>query len=581
MKSDGTPWRPLVHIEDISPRLPRRARGAASSSSTTRRSTSGAPTENYRIRDVAEIVGRRRARTVASRFADGAGPDLRNYRVNCDKLVARPAGFAVRKWTVRRGVEELLDAFQAQRARRSRISRAPASCASRTVLRAASSRSDRQQLAMGSDGRIGQWRAGLRNVSSDRPCRSCGSRNLRSFLDLGTTPARRRPGAPRLRLEIATSRFPLDVAFCPDCSLVQILEEVPAEKLFVDNYLYFSSFSDAPAQPLARPRAAGSSRLARLGPDEPRRRAGEQRRLPAEELRRARHPGARHRPGARSGGGRRTRPACPRSPSSSASTSPQQLVAEGKRADVIIANNVMAHVPDLNGFVAGMRVLLADDGVDHDREPVRARSDRPLRVRHHLPRALLLLLVHRGRHARAPPRPPPQPRRVLPEPPRRHAALAHRHAATSARRWRSSSSVTKKNWASLTSTTTSASHAASRDVRDRCARCSQSLRDDGSRIAGYGAAAKGATLLNYVGIGTDLVDFVVDRNVHKQGLLMPGTHQPIRDPSRRCSTRCPTTCCCSPGTSKDEIMRAAGGVPRRAAAASSCPCPIPPSLPDR
>ena len=56
------------------------------------------------------------------------------------------------------------------------------------------------------------------------------------------------------------------------------------------------------------------------------------------------------------------------------------------------------------------------------------------------------------------------------------------------------------------------------------------LRADGARIAAYGAAAKGATLVNYVGIGTDLVDFVVDLNVHKQGLHMPGVHLPIRSP---------------------------------------------------
>jgi hypothetical protein len=52
----------------------------------------------------------------------------------------------------------------------------------------------------------------------------------------------------------------------------------------------------------------------------------------------------------------------------------------------------------------------------------------------------------------------------------------------------------------------------------------------GATIAAYGAAAKGATLCNYVGIGRDLVDFVVDRNVHKHGRCMPGTHQPILGP---------------------------------------------------
>jgi hypothetical protein len=54
------------------------------------------------------------------------------------------------------------------------------------------------------------------------------------------------------------------------------------------------------------------------------------------------------------------------------------------------------------------------------------------------------------------------------------------------------------------------------------------LRSQGARVAAYGAAAKGSTLANYVGLGTDLVEYVVDRNTHKQGLHMPGTHQPIR-----------------------------------------------------
>jgi hypothetical protein len=56
------------------------------------------------------------------------------------------------------------------------------------------------------------------------------------------------------------------------------------------------------------------------------------------------------------------------------------------------------------------------------------------------------------------------------------------------------------------------------------------LRADGRSVAAYGAAAKGAMMLNHAGLGTDLVEFVVDRNPHKQGKLMPGTHQPVRSP---------------------------------------------------
>ena len=71
------------------------------------------------------------------------------------------------------------------------------------------------------------------------------------------------------------------------------------------------------------------------------------------------------------------------------------------------------------------------------------------------------------------------------------------------------------------------------DLRDLLA----ALRADGKTVAGYGAAAKGSTLLNYAGIGTDLVEYVVDRNVHKHGLLMPGVHLPIYGPERLLETR--------------------------------------------
>ena len=58
------------------------------------------------------------------------------------------------------------------------------------------------------------------------------------------------------------------------------------------------------------------------------------------------------------------------------------------------------------------------------------------------------------------------------------------------------------------------------------------LRAGGQKVAGYGAAAKGSTLLNYTGVDTELLDYVVDRNVHKHGLHMPGVHVPISAPER-------------------------------------------------
>jgi nucleoside-diphosphate-sugar epimerase len=108
IKSDGTPWRPLAHIEDIS-RAFLAVLQAPREVVHDQAFNVGQTDENYRISEVAEIV---EAVVPGSRvqYAEGGGPDVRSYRVNCDRLpevvpAYRPA------WTVQRGVEELFEAF--------------------------------------------------------------------------------------------------------------------------------------------------------------------------------------------------------------------------------------------------------------------------------------------------------------------------------------------------------------------------------------------------------------------------------------------------------------------------------------
>jgi nucleoside-diphosphate-sugar epimerase len=109
MKSDGMPWRPLVHIEDIS-------RAFVAILHAPRELIHDEPfnvgrtEENYRIREVAEIVGEIVPGSEVA-FADGASPDIRNYRVNCDKIVETLPEFQP-QWTVRRSVEELYAAYR-------------------------------------------------------------------------------------------------------------------------------------------------------------------------------------------------------------------------------------------------------------------------------------------------------------------------------------------------------------------------------------------------------------------------------------------------------------------------------------
>ena len=111
MKSDGSPWRPLVHIDDISAAFVA-ALEAPRDAVHLQAFNIGRTEENYRVREVAEIVAEVVPGTKLA-FAAGAGPDKRNYRVDCDKAAEHLPGFAP-SWTVRKGAEELFAVYQAE-----------------------------------------------------------------------------------------------------------------------------------------------------------------------------------------------------------------------------------------------------------------------------------------------------------------------------------------------------------------------------------------------------------------------------------------------------------------------------------
>jgi nucleoside-diphosphate-sugar epimerase len=108
IQSDGTPWRPLVHVEDFS-RAFLAALEAPRDLVHNEAFNVGSTSENYQIRDIADMV-REIVPGCSIRYAEGGGPDPRCYRVNCDKL-ANTLGFRT-QWTVRRGAEELYDSFK-------------------------------------------------------------------------------------------------------------------------------------------------------------------------------------------------------------------------------------------------------------------------------------------------------------------------------------------------------------------------------------------------------------------------------------------------------------------------------------
>jgi nucleoside-diphosphate-sugar epimerase len=120
IQSDGTPWRPLVHVQDIAQAFlavleaPREA-------SHNEAFNVGSTHENYQVRDIAELV-RQIVPGCTVKYLEGGGPDPRCYRVNCDKLPGRVPRFRT-KWTVRRGVKELYDAFVREGLTRDRFDR--------------------------------------------------------------------------------------------------------------------------------------------------------------------------------------------------------------------------------------------------------------------------------------------------------------------------------------------------------------------------------------------------------------------------------------------------------------------------
>ena len=360
LKSDGSSWRPLVHIEDISRAfcvLMEADRDAVHDEAFN----IGHTDENYRISDVAEIVGEVTGAEVT--MSDEAFNDIRNYRVNCDKLMnAFPE--AIPQWTVRKGAESLLAAMQENHLTLDDLE-GPTYMRLRQLqanMEAGTLAKDLRWL----DGRLDAAPAGggeeRIRMSRITACRGCGSTELQQFLDLGETPLADALVDERIvehpELE---ERFPLQVAFCPACALVQITEDVDPKKLFVDNYHYFSSFSDALLQH-SRDHALNLIETRGLGPDSLVVELASNDGYLLKNFVEAGVPvvGFEPSPGpaqaARDIG-------VPTREEFFGLEAAERLRAEGKAADVIIANNVFAHIPLPNDFMAGIAHLLADDGL--------------------------------------------------------------------------------------------------------------------------------------------------------------------------------------------------------------------------
>jgi len=370
-------------------------------------------------------------------------------------------------------------------------------------------------------------------------CRSCGAAPLISILSLGETPL-----ANALVAAAASTkpepRYPLTVARCESCALVQLTVSVAPEILFRD-YVYRSSFSDAflaHAREIAERMIAsrdwhGSRLVVEIASNDGYLlRNYRTHAIPVLGIEPARNIAriAREQCGietieeffGRELAGR--------------------LASEGRRADVIHANNVLAHVQDLNGVLGGIRALLKQDGqaiveVPHLLDMI-DKVEFDTIYHEHLCYFSLTALVaafaragltvvdveHLEIHGGS--------LRIFA---RRDDAQGEPDMAGKTRV--AQMLAGERNWGVADAGRYARFAREVEGLKTKLVDLLRRLKTEGRTIAAYGASAKGATLLNYCGLGKDEIDYVVDRSTLKQGCLTPGTRLPILPPERLLETR--------------------------------------------
>lgn len=323
--------------------------------------------------------------------------------------------------------------------------------------------------------------------------------------------------------------YPLEVVFCHECALLQITETVPAEKLFRE-YLYFSSFSstmlnharDLAALVIESHKLDHKSLVIEIASND-----GyllqfyQQSGIPVLGIEPATNV-------ARIARERNVPTICEFFGAALA----QRLQAEGRLANVVHAHNVLAHVSDLNGFMTGLSSVLAENGIAIIEVPyVKDLIDRcefDTIYHEHLSYFSLTALDHLVQ---------------------RHNLEITKvdrvdiHGGSLRVFIQKQQSGARSDSVQQLLNEESGWQVAHPDfyltfknrveqVKHELLTLLRDLKKRGETMAAYGASAKGSTLLNYCGIGSDLLDFVVDRSTFKQGLFTPGTHLPIYAPEK-------------------------------------------------
>jgi SAM-dependent methyltransferase len=382
-------------------------------------------------------------------------------------------------------------------------------------------------------------------------CRLCGAPLTRTFVDLGMSPLCE--GYVRQeRLDDAEVFYPLHVRLCEACLLVQLPAYVSGEHIYSD-YAYFSSYSDSWVAHAKRYAEAMIGRLD-LTPDSLVTEVASNDGYLLQHFRAAGIPVLGVEPAANVAEAAVARGIPTEVRFLGAGTGPEIARRRG-RADLVAANNVFAHVPDIRGFAAGLRALVKDEGLVTLEFPhlLRLIEGRQYDTIYHEHFSYLSLLT--SSHALA-----TAGLRVL------DVDELGTHGGSLrvyARPEENGGEPTERVKAVLAAEEAAGLHtiaghegfaAAVLKIKSDLLGFLLDAAREGRSVAGYGAPGKGNTLLNHSGIRSDLLSYTVDRSLFKQGKFLPGTHIPIHAPERLAQTR-PDYILVLPWNLREEISR--------------------------
>jgi SAM-dependent methyltransferase len=389
------------------------------------------------------------------------------------------------------------------------------------------------------------------------PCRLCGAELSRVFVDLGMSPLCQTHIAPA-ELNQAESFYPLRALVCETCLLVQLDQYVAPADIFSE-YAYFSSYSDSWVEHARRYAEMARERF-RLGS------ASKVMEIASNDGYLLQHfvkmgiPVLGIEPAANVARAAVEKGVPTRVIFFGRETAAVIVAGEGT-ADLLLGNNVLAHVPDLNDFIAGLKVALAPEGVLTMEFPhlLRLMEENQFDTIYHEHFSYFSFLTVELAFARH--------RLTLfdVEELSTHGGslrIFARHQDDTAKevgdRVRALRDLERRAGLDRLEAYTHFEEQVKETKRKLLSFLIEAKRA-GKSIAGYGAPGKGNTLLNYCGIRGDFLDYTVDRNPYKQGKYTPGTHIPICAPEKLRETR-PDYLLLLPWNLKEEIMRQVGHV---------------------